>query len=408
MANYYDEYVNKVKKSTEEQKNILKAQQATADKVALDRLNADNKALEENFGAQIDEANSSYDTALRTNEVQRALNERQIERRMAEMGLTDSGLNRTQSTAVQLSYANQKGNLIANRQKAVDTLAAAMRSAKAGNELGYNETIAKNKLAYESGIADIDAQVAANASKYESDRIKADNDAVEAQRKAYNDLVSSLADSSLSSSSRLAKIEAYKANYGLSDSDYESLKSLVGSVRNNEKRTAYTNLLKDIDSNTTEAEALAMIYDYAVDNDVDVDPETFLNNDISSLLAEAGVDANAWTNYFARQQGVNVPVESNSDVNAGNTLLFDLSGSNLRDWLEFEKKLGKDSQWQIPMNSTVGLPTVKTTPSNPQGSNGAQGSKGSGFKVADTYENVQAQNAAKGLTWLGNLLKGWL
>lgn len=80
------------------------------------------------YQGQIRDTVSSYENALRSNETQRFLNSRAIERRMAEMGLTDSGLNRTQQTAVQLSAANNQGEIQRQRQAAVDTLARAMAS----------------------------------------------------------------------------------------------------------------------------------------------------------------------------------------------------------------------------------------------------------------------------------------
>lgn len=87
---------------------------------------------------------SSYEDALRSNETQKILNSRNIERRMAEMGLTDSGLNRTQQAAVQLSAANNAGAIQRDRQKAIDTLARAMAS-----EIS---TIEANRAASEQGI----------------------------------------------------------------------------------------------------------------------------------------------------------------------------------------------------------------------------------------------------------------
>lgn len=93
---------------------------------------------------QIDDTKQSYDDAFKSNETQRFINSRAIERRMAEMGLTDSGLNRTQQTAVQLSYANQKGKLERQQQSAIDTLAAAMNAELA--------TISANKAASEQQI----------------------------------------------------------------------------------------------------------------------------------------------------------------------------------------------------------------------------------------------------------------
>lgn len=134
----YDEYVKQV---TEKNKGNLDANKNTINTNADNSRNEVNKQYDtannlitENYNTQIKDTSDSYESALRTNEVQKLINERAVARRSAELGLTDSGLNRTQQTAVQLSYSNQKGNLEVQRQKAVDTLAAAMRTQIAQNE----------------------------------------------------------------------------------------------------------------------------------------------------------------------------------------------------------------------------------------------------------------------------------
>ena len=303
MGTYYDEYKNKVKTSTDEQKSVLKTQQTTADQIALDRLNADNEALEQGYGTQIDETKSSYDTALRTNEVQRALNERSIARRMAEMGLTDSGLNRTQSTAVQLSYANQKGNLIADKQKAVDTLAAAMRSQMAQNQLTYNENVANNKLAYESGVADIDAKVEADAITYESERIKADNEAIAKKNTARANLYSILGDQSKSQSEMTAAINSYALSYGLSDEEHAEFTRLANQTLTDAAASAFAKEAKSeissmetfiYNSNNSDAAKLARIQSAYDKGYISSKQKTYYESLVNAVSQKNGVvDYNA-------------------------------------------------------------------------------------------------------------------
>ncbi len=136
-------------------KNITQQnQKALTKKLNAINTNADNnvatinsqydnqgKILTEQYEAQKKETSDSYESALRTNEVQKLINERAVARRSAELGLTDSGLNRTQQTAVQLSYGNQKGDLELQRQKAVATLAATMRAKMADIENNRSSAI---------------------------------------------------------------------------------------------------------------------------------------------------------------------------------------------------------------------------------------------------------------------------
>lgn len=96
------------------------------------------------YNKNITDTKTSYEDMLKTNEVQKFLNARAVERRAAEMGLTDSGLNRTQQTAVQLSAANNAAKITRQQQAAIDTLAAALSADLA--------TINANKAAAEQSI----------------------------------------------------------------------------------------------------------------------------------------------------------------------------------------------------------------------------------------------------------------
>lgn len=217
---YYDDYLKQVKSVTDAQKKALEETKKAGNQVALEKLNADNAAIEQTYGTQITETEGAYDDALRRNEVQLQLNRRAVERRMAEMGLTDSGLNRTQQTATQLSYANQKGSLYAQRQKAVDTLAAAMQQGMAQNQLGYNATVAQNNADYSAGIASIDAQNAANASDYSAKMTEAASKAIETQAKsvqdAYSDVVKMLSDADIDEGIKQNAVLNYASQYGFS------------------------------------------------------------------------------------------------------------------------------------------------------------------------------------------------
>lgn len=71
--------------------------------------------------ANIKNLNSTYDDQQRAIEVQKLINERKVAESMANLGLTDSGLNRTQQTAVQLSAANARYQLDRQKQAAIDS-----------------------------------------------------------------------------------------------------------------------------------------------------------------------------------------------------------------------------------------------------------------------------------------------
>lgn len=93
--------------------------QAAAEKKKYDEIyNKNIEQINKNYDAGIDDLSKKYDDQQRTVAVQKLINERKVAESMANLGVTDSGLNRTQQTAVQLSAANQAYNL--NRQKQAD------------------------------------------------------------------------------------------------------------------------------------------------------------------------------------------------------------------------------------------------------------------------------------------------
>ncbi len=78
---------------------------------------------------KVSDTNTEYASKYERNAVQKLINEKQVAEKMANLGLTDSGLNRTQQTAVQLSYGNQKGKIDLAKQSALDNLALDLTSA---------------------------------------------------------------------------------------------------------------------------------------------------------------------------------------------------------------------------------------------------------------------------------------
>lgn len=126
--------------------------QKDADIAASDKVyDTQKQQTQGTYNRQIRETNNSYEDMYSENAVQKLINEREIAENMANMGLTDSGLNRTQQTAAQLSYANSKNKIDINRQKAVDTLTAAL--ADAVSQIDANKLAAAEKIrsSYESG-----------------------------------------------------------------------------------------------------------------------------------------------------------------------------------------------------------------------------------------------------------------
>lgn len=87
------------------------------------------KSINRDYDTQVFEQGKAYEDQYRENAVQKEINKRQVAESMANLGLTDSGLNRTQQTAVQLSYGNNKANIDRQRQSGIDSLNYSRRQA---------------------------------------------------------------------------------------------------------------------------------------------------------------------------------------------------------------------------------------------------------------------------------------
>jgi hypothetical protein len=215
--------IEKIRKQTEPAK-------AKEIKAITDAAAANKQLVTDSYNAQIADTNESYEGLFRKNAVQKVLNERDLERRAAEMGLTDSGLSRTQMTANQLSYANQNAEYRRARQKAVDTLATAMRSKNAEIDIKANNDIANVNAAYEKNaieqgtnlynaeqdrIFEAETQRLKDKNDYKINLVKAKTDKINAQNKA-TELANQSAENEAS-----AKKEAFNDLYGSIVAEYK-------------------------------------------------------------------------------------------------------------------------------------------------------------------------------------------
>lgn len=110
--------------------------------------------IRNNYAGQLAEITSGYDDLNRQNAVQQEINKRQVAENMANLGLTDSGLNRTQLTATQLSYGNNKAKIDEDRQLSVDKLNREMASMLSTVDVNQSNAALSINNSYEKLIAD--------------------------------------------------------------------------------------------------------------------------------------------------------------------------------------------------------------------------------------------------------------
>lgn len=176
----YDEYWKEAKKAYSAQESEALA--ANDEKYSLQK-----QLATDTYNRQINETEKSYTDLYRENAVQKLINEREVAENMANSGLTDSGLNRTQQTAVQLSYANQKGKIDTAKQQAIDTLAASLADSVAQLDIARSESAANIKDSYAALAADNAESLYKSALQEETERIKATLEAQEKEQKAVQE-----------------------------------------------------------------------------------------------------------------------------------------------------------------------------------------------------------------------------
>ncbi len=115
MAKSYIEYLKEILSSQED----TKKQHISASDGEYDLLKSQVKS---DKGKNMAEIDLSYGALVDAENVKKLINERKISEAAANMGLTDSGLNRTQQTASQLSHSNRVSGLFAQRRAQVDAL----------------------------------------------------------------------------------------------------------------------------------------------------------------------------------------------------------------------------------------------------------------------------------------------
>lgn len=275
--------------------------QRDADVAASDKMyDTQRRQTQNTYNRQIQDTNNSYEDMYRENAVQRLINEREIAEDMAGLGLTDSGLNRTQQTAVQLSYANSKNKIDTTRQKAVDTLAASL--ADAVSRIDANKLAAAEKIrsSYESGWSSAAQSTYAKELEEQTKR-------VETNIKAQKEQIA----------------EQQKANYIIQTNGGTLRRSFTGSLKDNNVSVIYDKTNKTttyIDNNSGKKTTVAS----------SVNPYT--GNDNSELIEEFGAFDNGYQPRGVRGHGKLLRSVGKDVINGNMQNIFEAADASLWIW----------------------------------------------------------------------------
>lgn len=236
----YDEYYKK--QLSEEQKNAatrVAEYQNENNKITDEYISSVGKAYELSRDKQEAETNAEiakiqqdYQSAYDANAVNAKLQERQIAENMANMGITNSGLNRTQQTAVRVAEMNSNAAL---QQQATAVKNSLIQQLDAFNkESQIQQLNEENSIKYNANQQNLSYKTSAdeNAENYarsvaqnlyntdveaETEKQKAYAEAQTAQQKAYYNYLTKSASTS-ASQSKTTYTNAYNALKQLSSS----------------------------------------------------------------------------------------------------------------------------------------------------------------------------------------------
>ena len=195
MGSYYDDYYNKNLKKTQDEIKKQQTQNTTTSNAYVADLNA---IVDKNISnsvnkvqGEIDKLPTQYQSSFDANAIQQLINERQVAERMANMGMTNSGLNRTQQTAINIQRSNADAALRTQINSATNSLKQQIADLYASGESQKAENAAKERYNLEqknqSVYDTMMNNLYSNASAYETAQIDAAAKIEEARIKAEQD-----------------------------------------------------------------------------------------------------------------------------------------------------------------------------------------------------------------------------
>lgn len=141
--------------------------------------NATNQAVGK-VQNEIDKLPTAYQSAYDVNAIQQKINEREVAERMANLGLTNSGLNRTQQTAINIQRSNADAALTQQKNAATASLKQQIADLYASGE---NQK-AQNKLnVYNTYMDELDSSAVAYANNQATNRANIEKARIEAAAK---------------------------------------------------------------------------------------------------------------------------------------------------------------------------------------------------------------------------------
>lgn len=231
MASGAQKYIDEYKKQLTDEVNKNYEARKQSDEQTVAAINdIETKAAQstvDRYQGQIDAAPGEYHETFAKNELAEALGRRRAELKMANMGMTDSGLSETSQAALSVQKNNANATARRDMQNYVKELESkindvwATRDAKVASE---TETLRKNtddwynttlqqvaSAAQEQGVAQYNAEQQA-AAEVDAARIKAQQEANDAAAERNNEISDSVFDAVIKNGGTVQEAMAARAS----------------------------------------------------------------------------------------------------------------------------------------------------------------------------------------------------
>lgn len=208
MANY-----DSIKKKTDAQAKV---------KIEQSNQIYDNQyaATEKIYNQQIEDSNASYAKLYDRANVQRIVNERYAKEMAANMGLSNSGYNRTQQTQIMLAYGNAVLETDYQKTAAANSIRSQLASIKADIETRKAQSAFDIQDAYDRQAVDTYNQQVAAEQAAAAARESALQSAARQQQKDYDSLKEKLVSSDYTDKQKALEINSYCTTYGVGPSEF--------------------------------------------------------------------------------------------------------------------------------------------------------------------------------------------
>ena len=277
----YDYYYNKNKAYADEQY----AKTSAANTAAAEKLIADTKAAYDpaiasakaNADTQTQGLNQQFQKDYDTQAIQEAVNKRKLAESMANQGLSNSGLNSTQQTALAVTRTNNEGAITQQKNTQARQIAQSL-----DNYLnGVNSTLAQNSAATYANLSATNQNV-------------------------YNSIYNALSDNatSLANADTAAEAARYKAQQEAAAAEYKAQLAAQAAAEKQAKANynSYYTRAKDIISNTYDSSGAVAdpesgrktAYDYIAHTLVDSGELTYTQG--KQLMTQLGISPDKYIN----------------------------------------------------------------------------------------------------------------